>query len=68
MRILLTGTTGQVGRALLGPLQSIGTVIPVPRADFDLSDPGRLRESWTDLRRTSSLISLRRELDGNVLG
>jgi len=39
MRILLTGTTGQVGRALLGPHQSIGTVI---RADFDLSDPGSL--------------------------
>jgi dTDP-4-dehydrorhamnose reductase len=39
MRILLTGTTGQVGAALLGPLQSIGTVIPVRRADFDLSDP-----------------------------
>ena len=42
MRILLTGTTGQVGSALLGPLQSIGTVIPVRRADFDLSDPGSL--------------------------
>src|SRR5215831_9038336 len=39
MRILLTGTTGQVGGALLGPLQSIGSVIPVRRADFDLSDP-----------------------------
>jgi dTDP-4-dehydrorhamnose reductase len=39
MRILLTGTTGQVGGALLGSLQSIGTVIPVRRADFDLSDP-----------------------------
>jgi dTDP-4-dehydrorhamnose reductase len=39
MRILLTGTTGQVGGALLGPLQSIGTMIPVRRVDFDLSDP-----------------------------
>jgi dTDP-4-dehydrorhamnose reductase len=39
MRILLTGTTGQVGGALLGPLESIGTVIAVRRADFDLSDP-----------------------------
>src|SRR5215469_18339648 len=39
MRILLTGTTGQVGGALLGPLRSIGTVIPARRADFDLSDP-----------------------------
>jgi dTDP-4-dehydrorhamnose reductase len=42
MRILLTGTTGQVGGALLEPLQSIGTVIPVGRADFDLSDPPSL--------------------------
>jgi dTDP-4-dehydrorhamnose reductase len=39
MRILLTGTTGQVGGALLGSLQSIGTVIPARRAEFDLSDP-----------------------------
>ena len=44
MRILLTGTTGQVGGALLGPLRSIGTVIPVRRADFDLSDPMSLPE------------------------
>jgi len=44
MRILLTGTTGQVGGALLGPLRSIGTVIPVRRADFDLSDPVSLPE------------------------
>ena len=42
MRILLTGMTGQVGGALLGPLQSIGAVIPVRRADFDLSDPPSL--------------------------
>src|SRR5215469_16741837 len=42
MRILLTGTTGQVGGALRGPLQSIGTVVPVGRADFDLSDPPSL--------------------------
>jgi dTDP-4-dehydrorhamnose reductase len=44
MRILLTGTTGQVGGALLGPLESIGTVIAVRRADFDLSDPMSLPE------------------------
>jgi dTDP-4-dehydrorhamnose reductase len=44
MRILLTGTTGQVGGALIGPLESIGTVIGVRRADFDLSDPASLPE------------------------
>jgi dTDP-4-dehydrorhamnose reductase len=53
MRILLTGTTGQVGGALLGPLRSIGTVIPVRRADFDLSDPlslpGKLDQIGPDL-------------------
>jgi dTDP-4-dehydrorhamnose reductase len=44
MRILLTGTTGQVGGALLGPLEAIGTVIPARRTDFDLSDPASLPE------------------------
>jgi len=42
MRILLTGISGQVGGALLGPLQSIGAVFPVRRLDFDLSDPDSL--------------------------
>ena len=37
MRILVTGTTGQVGSALLSPLGALGTVLPVVRADLDLS-------------------------------
>jgi dTDP-4-dehydrorhamnose reductase len=39
MRILLTGTTGQVGGALLGPLSMIGTVLAPNRAELDLSRP-----------------------------
>jgi dTDP-4-dehydrorhamnose reductase len=42
MRILLTGTTGQVGDALRIPLSAIGTVVPVTRAEFDLSQPQTL--------------------------
>src|SRR4051812_45111260 len=37
MRILVTGVTGQVGGALVSPLSSMGTVLPVTRADLDLS-------------------------------
>ena len=39
MRILLTGVTGQVGRALLDPLQPIGSVVAADRALLDLSRP-----------------------------
>ena len=42
MRILLTGASGQVGRALYGPLQSLGTVLVPDRAAFDLNYPDRL--------------------------
>jgi dTDP-4-dehydrorhamnose reductase len=37
MRILLTGTTGQVGKALVTPLGALGSVVPVTRGDLDLS-------------------------------
>ena len=43
MRILVTGTTGQVGRALLSPLGALGTVVPVVRADLDLSDGASIK-------------------------
>jgi dTDP-4-dehydrorhamnose reductase len=39
MRILLTGITGQVGSALLGPLASLGTVLAADRAMLDLTRP-----------------------------
>jgi dTDP-4-dehydrorhamnose reductase len=37
MRILVTGTTGQVGKALVAPLGALGSVVPVTRGDLDLS-------------------------------
>jgi dTDP-4-dehydrorhamnose reductase len=39
VRILLTGTTGQVGGALCGPLADLGEVIAVNRTQLDLSRP-----------------------------
>jgi dTDP-4-dehydrorhamnose reductase len=42
MRILLTGVTGQVGGALLAPLQSAGEVVAADRRMFDLSQPEQL--------------------------
>ena len=36
MRILITGTTGQIGSALVWPLASLGKVLPVVRRDLDL--------------------------------
>jgi dTDP-4-dehydrorhamnose reductase len=36
---LLTGTTGQVGGALCGPLADVGEVIPVNRTQLDLARP-----------------------------
>jgi dTDP-4-dehydrorhamnose reductase len=45
MRILVTGVTGQVGGALVGPLSGIGTVLAADRRALDLSDPGSLSEA-----------------------
>ncbi|MGY3483402.1 dTDP-4-dehydrorhamnose reductase [Bradyrhizobium sp. USDA 4011] len=42
MRILLTGTRGQVGSALKPLLESHGTIIAPPTAEFDLSKPEML--------------------------
>jgi dTDP-4-dehydrorhamnose reductase len=39
MRILLTGTSGQVGGALLPRLAGLGTVIAADRAMLDLGKP-----------------------------
>lgn len=38
MRILLTGTSGQLGRSLAKALQDVGEVITPQRAELDLSD------------------------------
>lgn len=42
MQILLTGVTGQVGRALRQPLQVLGTVLVADRNVLDLSYPDRI--------------------------
>jgi len=45
MRILLTGTTGQVGGALCGPLADFGEVVPVDRTQLDLARPETIAAS-----------------------
>lgn len=42
MRILLTGVTGQVGRALTTTLGKVGTVVPADRSVLNLAEPGKL--------------------------
>jgi dTDP-4-dehydrorhamnose reductase len=45
MRILVTGVTGQVGRALAQRLETLGDVIPADRSVLDLAEPGTLAEA-----------------------
>ncbi len=44
MRLLVTGTSGQVGGELLHTLATLGTVIPATRAEMDLSNPASVRD------------------------
>ena len=48
MRILLTGSSGQLGHGLLPRLQSIGQVWAPQRSEFDLSNPESLRSKIGD--------------------
>ena len=50
MRILLTGTNGQVGGALQPLLAKHGTIIALSRAEFDLSKPETLAERLDSFR------------------
>jgi len=50
MRILLTGTDGQVGGALLPHLGEIGTVIAPSIEDFDLSKPQSLARRLDEIK------------------
>jgi dTDP-4-dehydrorhamnose reductase len=50
MRILLTGTNGQVGRTLRPLLAMHGTVIAPSRTEFDLSKPRTLDEALDGFR------------------
>ncbi|MGO4509309.1 dTDP-4-dehydrorhamnose reductase [Bradyrhizobium sp. MOS001] len=49
MRILLTGSTGQVGGALLPLLGELGTVVAPPRALFDLARPTTLERGLDEI-------------------
>ena len=42
MRIVVTGVTGQVGRALVTPLAQLGTVVPADRSVLNLAEPATL--------------------------
>ncbi len=44
MKILLTGTSGQVGHELQRSLQALGEVVAVDRAQMDLSDLDQVRD------------------------
>ena len=50
MRILLTGSTGQVGSALLPQLGELGTVAAPSTAEFDLSRPDTLGPKLDELQ------------------
>jgi dTDP-4-dehydrorhamnose reductase len=49
-RILLTGTTGQVGGELLKLLAGLGEVVAPARAEMDLADAGSVREAIRKVR------------------
>ena len=42
MRIVVTGVTGQVGKALVAPLARLGTVVPSDRSTLNLAEPATL--------------------------
>lgn len=50
MRILLTGVTGQVGRALWQPLAEFGTVAAADRATLDLSQPASIAQALDEIQ------------------
>jgi dTDP-4-dehydrorhamnose reductase len=50
MRILLTGTAGQVGRALLPLLRGRGEIVTPTRSEFDLSKPDALKNELGRLK------------------
>ena len=50
MRILLTGSTGQVGHALQSALQGLGEIIIPPREKMDLSQPEQMRATIQEIR------------------
>lgn len=49
-RIVVTGTTGQVGYELLRSLQSVGEIVPLSSRDLDLTDADAVRRTLTGLK------------------
>ena len=49
MRILITGVTGQVGGALIGRLEGLGTIIAADRTTLDLAWPDRIEDALQEL-------------------
>ena len=50
MRVLVTGVTGQVGRALIGPLAKYASVQTTARGDLDLARPGEIASALDRIR------------------
>lgn len=50
IRILLTGSTGQVGRELATRLPALGEVVAPHHAELDLTDTGQIRRVVQDVR------------------
>jgi dTDP-4-dehydrorhamnose reductase len=49
MRILVTGVTGQVGKALVTPLGRLGTVVPADRSVLNLAEPATISQALDHL-------------------
>lgn len=52
MKILLTGSTGQLGRELKRSLTSLGELVALDRSQLDLSDPEALRDTVRSIAPT----------------
>lgn len=50
MRILVTGRNGQVGTALQPPLQALGEVVMLDRAQLNLANPDAIRTALRELQ------------------
>lgn len=50
MRIVLTGRTGQLGRALKAPLEKLGSLTSLDREGMDLANPEALRPRLSELK------------------
>jgi dTDP-4-dehydrorhamnose reductase len=49
MRILITGTSGQIGGAMVEPISALGTAVPATRADIDLAIPDSIEPALSRL-------------------